>query len=104
MISSVSFDVGGPRWRVYSKKLLDAKTIGQWTVVVTDENGWPLAVRKFIHGDKVMLDYLAANSQTVVVPAEPAVAPAEPAVAPANPNMAEPVEQSDAATAQDPTN
>lgn len=63
-ISSVSFDVGGPRWRVYSKKLLDEETYGKWTVVVTDENGWPLSVKMFIHGAKAMGDYLRSLRKT----------------------------------------
>ena len=58
LISSVSFDVGGPRWRVYSKKLLDEETYGRWTVVVTDEDGWPLVVKMFIHGASEMGRYL----------------------------------------------
>jgi hypothetical protein len=58
ILTSVSFDVGGPRWRVYSRIRLDNQTQGIWTVVVKDENDWPLLVKKFIHGEKVMLEYL----------------------------------------------
>lgn len=58
VLTNVSFDVGGPRWRVYSRIRLDRSTRGIWTVMVKDENDWPLAVKKFIHGEKAMLGYL----------------------------------------------
>jgi hypothetical protein len=40
--SEVPFNVGGPRWRVYSRKSLKPNMPGKWTVVVVDESGWPL--------------------------------------------------------------
>ncbi len=36
VMAEVSFDVGGPRWRVYSSKRLFPGWLGDWTVVVTD--------------------------------------------------------------------
>jgi hypothetical protein len=42
VISSVSFMVEGPRWRVFSKKNLDSSRYGKWTVFVVDESGWPI--------------------------------------------------------------
>ncbi len=46
--AEVSFKVGGPRWRVYSKKTLYPSQQGEWTVIVKDqETGWPLEARMF---------------------------------------------------------
>lgn len=42
LIGQVTFDVGGPRWRVYSKRTLDSSLEGKWTVLVLDESGWPI--------------------------------------------------------------
>jgi len=41
--AEVSFDVGGPRWRVWSSKSMLAGWTGEWTVQVVDENGQVLA-------------------------------------------------------------
>jgi len=41
--AEVSFDVGGPRWRVWSSKSMLAGWTGEWTVQVIDENGQVLA-------------------------------------------------------------
>ena len=41
------FEVKGPRWRVFSKKELDADHAGEWSVTVVDESGWPLYVELF---------------------------------------------------------
>jgi hypothetical protein len=37
--ADVSFDIGGPRWRVYSKKKLLPDWVGTWTVEVRDGEG-----------------------------------------------------------------
>ncbi len=42
LIGQITFDVGGPRWRVYSKRTLDSGLEGKWTVMVLDESGWPI--------------------------------------------------------------
>ena len=47
LISKVSFDVGGPRWRVYSKVRLEPYQFGDWSVTVTDGSGWPLYTEMF---------------------------------------------------------
>lgn len=41
-IGQITFNVGGPRWRVYSKRTLDSSLEGKWTVMVIDESGWPI--------------------------------------------------------------
>ncbi len=47
-VSEVEFQVGGPRWRVNSKKALDPGMTGVWTVWVVDaETGWPLKAAQF---------------------------------------------------------
>ncbi len=42
VISEVSFMVEGPRWRVFSKKTLEPSMLGKWTVLVSDQSGWPI--------------------------------------------------------------
>jgi hypothetical protein len=39
VMADVPFQVGGPRWRVYSSKLLLPDQPGSWTVSVVDESG-----------------------------------------------------------------
>jgi hypothetical protein len=47
VMAEVKFKVGGPRWRVYSSKNLLPEWTGKWTVVVSDESGWPLKASIF---------------------------------------------------------
>ena len=42
IVNEKSFEVKGPRWRVYSKHQIDRNMLGRWTVVMTDEKGCPL--------------------------------------------------------------
>lgn len=50
VVAEVPFNVGGPRWRVYSKKSLLPHQAGQWTVVVVDQqSGWPLLAELFMY-------------------------------------------------------
>lgn len=49
-MGELSFQVGGPRWRVYSKKTLTSGVVGKWTVLVLDESGWPLHASIFMQG------------------------------------------------------
>jgi len=37
-----TFDVKGPRWRVFSLKEMEPDMLGHWTVVITDKNDCPL--------------------------------------------------------------
>lgn len=48
---SVDFEVGGPRWRVWSSKDLLPDWTGGWTVVVVDDEGEQLDIRTFIYTD-----------------------------------------------------
>ncbi len=63
VITSKTFKVGGPRWRVYSKKFIPSEKTGTWTVVVTTEDGLPLkaAMFKYVDGD---------NSSNAILPIE----------------------------------
>jgi hypothetical protein len=49
-MGQISFKVGGPRWRVYSKRTLNPGVSGKWTVLVLDESGWPLHASIFMQG------------------------------------------------------
>ena len=49
-MGEVKFEVGGPRWRVYSKKTLNPGMSGKWTVLVLDQSGWPLHASIFMQG------------------------------------------------------
>ncbi len=50
-MGEVEFQVGGPRWRVYSKKTLNPDVTGKWTVMVLDQSGWPLHASIFMQGE-----------------------------------------------------
>ena len=47
VMAEVTFQVGGPRWRVFSSKNLLPHWTGHWTVIVSDENGWPIKASVF---------------------------------------------------------
>lgn len=48
LMSVVPFQVGGPRWRVFSRMELEPQQTGEWSVVVTDKDtGWPLYTELF---------------------------------------------------------
>lgn len=47
VVSQVPFKVGGPRWRVYSRKEIEPDEVGEWSVTVVDESGWPLYTELF---------------------------------------------------------
>lgn len=47
VVAEVPFEVGGPRWRVHSRKVLLPDQTGRWSVVVVDESGWVLHAEMF---------------------------------------------------------
>ncbi|NIP73247.1 MAG: DUF2914 domain-containing protein [Gammaproteobacteria bacterium] len=47
VMAEVSFDVGGPRWRVWSSKDLVPGWSGEWTVEVVADDGQVLAEDSF---------------------------------------------------------
>jgi hypothetical protein len=46
VMAEVAFDVGGPRWRVWSRKALLPEWRGEWSVRVLDDAGAVLAERR----------------------------------------------------------
>ena len=53
VLAEVSFDIGGPRWRVYSSKNLLPSQVGEWKVSVVDGAGDVITEKTF--------NYTAAN-------------------------------------------
>lgn len=67
VVSTVPFKVGGPRWRVNSRVDIEPDQLGEWSVTVVDESGWPLYTELFHYVAKAP----AAKPQT----ASPVVKP-----------------------------
>lgn len=42
VVMTKSFEVKGPRWRVFSTRILESQQTGRWTVVITDAEDCPL--------------------------------------------------------------
>ncbi len=53
VIAEIPFEVGGPRWRVYSSKNLLPEWIGEWTVSVIDSGGQVLATDTFLYTEAI---------------------------------------------------
>ncbi len=49
VMAEVSFEIGGPRWRVNSSKTLQPIWLGQWTVTVVDGQGNELSSESFTY-------------------------------------------------------
>jgi hypothetical protein len=64
VMAEVEFQIGGPRWRVYSSKTLEPSWLGDWKVSVIDSNGNPLSVNTF--------SYTNAAASSSTAPAPPA--------------------------------
>ncbi len=47
MMAEVPFEVGGPRWRIFSSKTLDPSWLGEWTVLLVDAAGQVLSRESF---------------------------------------------------------
>ncbi len=65
LVTEKKFEVGGPRWRVYSQKDLNPNMIGTWTVVVSDGRGWPIYAAIFQYVAKISDD-----SRGIILPIE----------------------------------
>lgn len=66
VVSNVPFEVKGPRWRVYSKYILEPDQFGVWSVTVIDQSGWPLFTELF--------RYQPAGTKSMQAPAHSSVA------------------------------
>ncbi len=51
VMAEVPFDIGGPRWRIWSSKTLLPAWTGTWTVQVVDSNGEVLTEMRFEYGE-----------------------------------------------------
>lgn len=51
IFAEVEFAIGGPRWRVWSSKNLPSNYIGEWQVLVVDENGAVLSKNLLVYTD-----------------------------------------------------
>ncbi len=49
VMAEVEFEIGGPRWRIYSSKNLQPGWTGDWKVSVLDAAGNPLSVNTFVY-------------------------------------------------------
>jgi hypothetical protein len=49
-MAEVSFNVGGPRWRIWSSKNMMPEWTGEWKVEVIDSDGNALAEKSFTYG------------------------------------------------------
>jgi len=78
VVSQVPFKVGGPRWRVNSKKEINPDQVGEWSVTVIDESGWPLYTEMFRY----------ENGAPLLLPADAPVTAPTPGVV--DPGKAEP--------------
>ena len=65
LVTEKTFEVGGPRWRVYSQKDLSPDMTGTWTVVVSDGRGWPIYASIFQYVEKV-----SVNEKGIILPLE----------------------------------
>jgi hypothetical protein len=61
-MAEVAFDVGGPRWRVYSSKNLAPELTGEWKVSVVDASGNTLRADTFMYTEAP--DTNAASAET----------------------------------------
>ncbi len=78
VMAEVPFEIGGPRWRVYSSKNLDPCWTGEWKVSVIDSNGSTLSVKTF--------RYTPAESAAPAAPAADQPAAESTPAAPAAPS------------------
>lgn len=49
VMAEVEFEIGGPRWRIYSSKNLQPGWTGDWKVSILDATGNPLSVNTFAY-------------------------------------------------------
>ena len=72
VVAEVPFEVGGPRWRVYSSKNLAPSLTGEWKVSVLDANGNSLSSNTFAYNQAP-----APSAASDMAPKDATTAPAE---------------------------
>lgn len=50
VMAEIGFDIGGPRWRIWSSKTLMPAWGGEWTVSVVSSSGEVIASESFTYG------------------------------------------------------
>lgn len=50
VVAETRFEIGGPRWRIWSSRPLPPDRVGAWRVSVLDFQGRIVAVSDFVHG------------------------------------------------------
>ena len=65
LVMEKTFEVGAPRWRVYSEKDLEPAMTGTWTVVVSDGKNWPIYAALFQYVEK-----LPGGEKGIILPLE----------------------------------
>jgi len=98
VVAEVPIAIGGPRWRAYSSKNMDAGRLGEWTVSVVDESGHVVHTDSFEYEAAAPVPEVAATTaepeSTVTKPAVSEAKPEAPAESPAAPAPADAVEES----------
>jgi len=70
VMAEVPFEIGGPRWRVYSSKNLAPSLTGEWKVSVLDANGNPLSTNTFAY-NQAAASSAATGGTSKEMPAAP---------------------------------
>jgi hypothetical protein len=89
VMAEVPIAIGGPRWRAYSIKNLDADQLGKWTVSVIDESGDVVRKDSFVYEAAAPAPEIAAPA-TTPAPKEAPVSGEAPDEAPASPPSTQP--------------
>lgn len=77
-VAEVYFQVGGPRWRVFSSKNLPTEAVGEWAVSIVDEDNQVLRTESFLYTAAPEAP-AAPASAAKPAPEAPPQAPAAPA-------------------------
>jgi len=56
VMAEIEFNVTSNRWRAYSSKKFSPQLLGEWSVIVLDDKGWPLKTSLFEYGEKTIVE------------------------------------------------
>ncbi len=73
VMAEVHFEIGGPRWRIYSSKTLEPSWLGDWTATAIDSSGLMLSSNTFSYTLPKPPPQAIAPEGTVPSPASPAM-------------------------------